>query len=146
MPPMRAVPSFFFLTLVFSSSLHTMDDTPALNGDGTLKDASDITWHHSETDEAPIPNGAALAPRLNDGQSPNEELVAPGCVASSVQDRGHDRPNPALILAGSRRRKPTARVRDGKQDKPGDGLRRDINNFFHPKDGRCVVLVRYYLV
>jgi hypothetical protein len=31
-----------------------MNDTPALNADGTLKDASEIEWFHSPSDAAPI--------------------------------------------------------------------------------------------
>lgn len=121
------------------------NDAPALGIDGKLKDASDIDWHHSETDEAPIPKGAAPAPQPDGDHSSDEELVAPGRVASSVPRRAQDLPDPALIVDGSRYRKPAARIRDRKQDKPGDGLRRDINNFFHPKDGRYVILLRFRL-
>lgn len=112
------------------------NDAPALGVDGKLKDASDIEWHYSETDETPIPKGAPAPP---DGDSSDDELVAPGGVTSSVPRRARDLPDPALIVDGSRYRKPAARVREGAPEKPGVGLRREINNFFHPKGGRSVL-------
>ncbi|PPR03267.1 hypothetical protein CVT24_012811, partial [Panaeolus cyanescens] len=37
------------------SSPPAHDDTPALNADGSLKDASDIEWQHSASDTASRP-------------------------------------------------------------------------------------------
>lgn len=117
--------------------MSALEDNPALNADGTLKDASDMVWQHSESEQAPVPNGVTPAPSSNDDES-DDGLVAPGKVSSTVPPRRpRDLPDPALIVDGSRYRKPSTRTTEGKE-KPGVGLRREINNFFHPKAGRCV--------
>lgn len=116
------------------------NNAPARNVDGTLKDASDIEWHYSETDEAPMSKKATPAPPPDaHGSLSDEELVAPRGVVPSVPRRARDLPDPALIVDGSHYRRPAARVREGRSEKPGDGLRRNINEFFHPKSSKCVV-------
>lgn len=87
------------------------DDNPALNKDGSYKDASDMQWYNSEGDEAPMPKGGVPAPPPPSGENlSDDEASAPGKISASLPRRPRDQPNPELILEGSRNRKRAPRA------------------------------------
>lgn len=121
-----------------------VEDTPALNLDEMLKDTSEMVWQYSESEEVPIPNGA-LAPPSDDDKS-DDGLIAPGKVSSTVPPHHpQDLPDLTLIVDGLHYQKPSMCTIEGKE-KPGVGLHCEINDFFHPKVGRCIDLVYLMLL
>ncbi|KAG2080597.1 uncharacterized protein F5147DRAFT_784180 [Suillus discolor] len=82
------------------------EDCCALNADGTLKDASEITFFNDPDDKVPLPQVASSAQPSSSTTSAKDTfsiLLKAGCT-------------PATVAAGSRRSgwpsKPSARIRD----------------------------------
>ncbi|KAG1766607.1 hypothetical protein EV702DRAFT_1050638 [Suillus placidus] len=82
------------------------EDCCALNADGTLKDASDITFFNDPDDKVPLPQVASSA-------QPSSSTTSAKDAFSVLLKAGR---TPATVAAGSRRSgrpsKPSARIRD----------------------------------
>ncbi|KAG1779414.1 hypothetical protein EV702DRAFT_1043844 [Suillus placidus] len=81
-------------------------DTCALNADGSLKDASDITFFNDPDDDVPLP-------KVPPSTQPSTSTASTRDAYSVLLKAGH---TPATVAAGSRRSgrhlKPSARMRD----------------------------------
>lgn len=109
------------------------NDSPALNADGTLKDASEMDWYGSDSEQAPMPKNGVAAPVRGHEKSSPDGAVAPTKTAASLTRLSRDQPNRELILEGSRQRKPTARAVEGQGEASGKA-----QDFFRPKSSKCV--------
>ncbi|KAG1793470.1 uncharacterized protein HD556DRAFT_1308608 [Suillus plorans] len=97
-----------------------MSDSCALNTDGTLKDASKITFYNDPDDDVPLP------PVPSNDPDDNVPSTEPKKNAFSVLLKtGH---TPATVTAGSRRSgcpsKPSARIRDADNVASSSGTRK----------------------
>lgn len=77
------------------------DDNPALNADGTLKDASEIAFFHSPSDTQPLPK---------DNQIPDQGYESPSEKASA-RAQGLKGKEPARIVATKRTRNASSKAR-----------------------------------
>ncbi|KAG6883693.1 hypothetical protein C0992_008116, partial [Termitomyces sp. T32_za158] len=83
------------------------EENCALNADGTLKDASEITFFHSPSDKRPISAPNTLK---NHEDSDVDDLPTVASIS-----RGLKAKKPAQLVGGKRVPKPSAKVRAGEQ-------------------------------
>ncbi|PPR07950.1 hypothetical protein CVT24_002549, partial [Panaeolus cyanescens] len=123
-PPSSEAPTIPTSSPNAPSSPPVHDDTPALNADGSLKDASDIEWQHSASDTASRPPKRGAPSASENDQNAQESDTGSADAESFGSSDGISKKKKKKRLYKKRRRDLKANSVDHDVDE--DGMHKDV--------------------